>query len=978
MARTPRARTETPTTSDAASSTALGAMPPTRLPPAADPHAVYLLDLSSYVFRAYHAIAPLSNSKGEPTHAVYGTAQMLKRLLDDRRPTHFAVCMDSGQPSFRKAIDPRYKANRPEPPPDLSQQIQRCEALVRAWGMPVFRGDGIEADDFIATVVERLRAEDPEAAVVIVSGDKDLMQLCGAGVVLWDTMRDKVYGPREVEEKFGVPPTQLRDLLALMGDSSDNVPGVPGVGPKTAADLIRKFGDLESMYVALHAGEVEGVRPKLRQNLLDNEAEARLSQRLVTLRNDAEATVDRNALAFAAPDAERAQALRSLLLDLEFQRLADALLAPSNAGASSSATPRASARDGSKEPAPAAPSAPARERRYEAITTLEQLRAFVAALESARAQDKGLALALDTESTSLRPIDATLVGLSLSFEPGRGFYLPIAHRYLGAPAQLPLEVVRAELGPVLADPTLPKIGHNLKFDAEMLALAGMPLGGDKLDTLIAHYLLDPEAPHGLKELAANQLGVTMITYDQVTRKDAQKRGQQLSFDQVPIEDATPYAAADADLSGELAARLLPDLDAAGLSKLLREVEMPLADVLATMELAGIAVDVELLARIGVEVDAQLRSIEERARAILTEATGDADVARGFNLASPRQLEEVLFDKLGLRVIKRTKTARSTDAEVLEELADEHPLPAVVLEHRQLGKLKGTYLDALPKLVSPKSGRLHTNYQQHIAATGRISSTDPNLQNIPVRTDLGRRIREAFVAPPGFVLLSADYSQIELRVLADLSKDPILIDAFAHDEDVHSRTARELFLPKGSTEEPTKDMRRRGKAVNFGVVYGQGEAALGKQLGIPRAEAAEFIARYFDRYAGVARYMQAMIEQARAGEGVRSLLGRRRFLPDIHSGNRALRLQAERIARNTPIQASAADILKLAMIALRDPVVPGARMLLTVHDELVFEVPEAKVAEAAETIRTTMASVVKLAVPLVVDVGWGRSWADAHA
>jgi DNA polymerase-1 len=856
--------------------------------------------------------------------------------------------MDSKQPSFRKTIDPRYKANRPPPPEDLSSQMQRCEQIARAWGMPILQRDGVEADDLIASLACHLRRERPDLRIVIVSADKDLMQLVDDRFVLWDTMRNKVYGPPEVVEKFGVPPSQVRDLLALMGDSSDNVPGVPGVGPKTACDLLTQFGSIDAMYERL----AEIAKPKLRDCLAQNRDEALLSRTLVTLKEDEPIGIDLSQR-WGPPTGEAAVALRALFSELEFGRLVDAI-----------EVKKATI-----------------ERRYRAVLQEEELATFVTELRAAVAADPATRLALDTESTSLRVLDATLVGLSLAFRPGEAIYVPLAHRYLGAPAQLPIERVRAILGPALADPAIKKIGHNLKFDAEMLRLAGLPVVGAELDTILVHYLLDPEAPHGLKELAQSELGVTMTTYDQVTRKDAQKRGHQLSFDEVPIEDATPYAAADADLSRELAERLVPRLDAAGLTGLLRDVEMPLADVLADMELAGIAVDVEALRKLGAEVDLQLREIEERAKKIVAtdpQVEGGENAARDFNVASPKQLETILFDVLKLPVIRRTKTARSTDAEVLEELEDKHPLPGVILEHRALFKLKGTYLDALPRLVSKATGRIHTCYQQHVAATGRLSSTDPNLQNIPIRTEVGRKIRGAFVAPPGFVLMSADYSQIELRVLADLSKDPILVDAFRHDEDIHTRTARELFMhdaPAG--EAPSKEMRRRAKAVNFGVVYGQGEAALAKSLGIERADAAAFIARYFERYAGVRAYMDEQIELARRGEGVRTLLGRRRFLPDIHSANRALRLQAERIARNTPIQGTAADILKLAMVALKEPVAPGARMLLTVHDELVFEVPEDRVEEAAKVVRAKMEGVVQLAVPLVVDVGWGHSWADAH-
>jgi DNA polymerase-1 len=952
-------------------------LPAASLPLPGDPDALYIVDLSGYVFRAYHAVAPLSNSKGEPTHAVFGTVMLLERLLKTRRPAHLVVAMDSKGPSFRKEIDPRYKANRPEPPPDLSQQIQRCEAVVRAWSMATVRRDGVEADDLIAAIAKRTRHEHPNVKVVVVSADKDLMQLCEGGAILWDSMRDRVFGPREVVEKFGVGPEKLRDLLALMGDSSDNVPGVPGVGPKTAADLLNQFASLDDIYARLE----EVAKPKLREALRENEAEARLSQRLVTLKDDEEIAPPFEAFAWTPLKGPAALPLKELFTELEFGRLAAAIDVREEGTHDATSTTEGAATTSAATTSTTNEAPADVTRTYRAITTRADLEAFIAAATAAVRGDDKRAVAVDTESTSLRPVDATLVGLSLSFDTREGIYVPIAHRYLGVSPQLALTEVRAVLAPFFADATIPKVGHNLKFDGEMLEVAGMPLAGIRCDSMLAHYLIDPEAPHGLKELAASQLGVQMTTFDQVTRKDATKRGHQLAFDEVPIEEATPYAAADAALSLALVEGLEGRIDAQGLTKLLHDVEMPMSAVLTRMELDGVLIDGDVLRSLSRDVDGMLRDIEVKAKEILKsspEVVAHAAEIGELNLSSPRQLENVLFDVLKLPVIKRTKTSRSTDADVLEELADKHPLPAVVLEHRQLQKLKGTYLDALPKMISPKTGRVHTNYQQHVAATGRLSSTDPNLQNIPIRTELGRRIRAAFVAPPGMSVLSADYSQIELRVLADLAQDEILIDAFQHDEDIHSRTARELFMhdrPADAT--PTKEDRRRAKAVNFGVVYGQGESALGKQLGIPRDEAASFIARYFERYAGVRRYMDDQIELARRGEGVRTLLGRRRFLPDIHSSNRALRLQAERIARNTPIQGSAADILKLAMIALAEPPVAGAKMILTVHDELVFEVPKGREEEAASVVREKMSSVVKLAVPLVVDVGWGATWADAH-
>ncbi len=948
-----------PTTRTSRGTTAGTAAPAgTPLPPPGDPDTIYVVDLSGYVFRAYHALPPLSSSKGEPSHATYGTTQMLNLLVRERKPAYLAIAMDSGRSSFRKALDPNYKANRAEAPDDLRHQIARTEEIARAYRICIYKRDGIEADDLIGTVARKVREEHPGKKIVVVSSDKDLMQLVADDLVLWDTMRNKVYGVPEVVEKFGVPPQKLRDVLALMGDSSDNVPGVPSVGPKTAADLINTYGSIEGIYE--HVQEIK--KPKLKEALITHEPSARLSQQLVTLKCDEPIDVDLDVLRYEAPRGEPAVKLRNLFLELEFLRLVDQIDV--------------------RGPIT---------RSYATILDRAGLEAFAARVREVVAADPGARLAVHVEATSTRPVDARLCGLALAIDPGKGFYVPLIHRYLGAPAQPTLDDVRATLGPLLSDPAIPKAGHDLKFVIEILRVAaGVELRGLAFDTLLASYLLDPEAPNRLPDLANRELGTQMASYDKVTRKDALKRGHQLDFDEVPIEDATAYAAEIPDLVRDLAEKLAPRIDAAGMKSLLHDVELPLTEVLVDVELTGVKIDVPYMQGLAADMDAKLKGIEERARTIVREALAGKpeaeQTARDFNCGSPKQVEHVLFDVLKLPVLKRTRTSRSTDADVLEELHEKHELPGVILEHRALSKLKGTYLDALPKLVSPKTHRLHTTFQQHVAATGRLSSTDPNLQNIPIRTDVGMMIRAAFVAEEGFSILSADYSQIELRILAHLSQDPILVDAFRKGQDIHTRTAREIFLAHADASgaaghgdqeaEPTRDMRTRAKAVNFGVVYGQGESALARSLGIPREEAAGFIQRYFERYAGVARYMDEQIQIARRGEGVRTILGRRRFLADIHSPNRALRLAAERIARNTPIQGTAADVLKLAMVALRTPPVPGARMLLTVHDELVFEVPKGREEDAAKVIREKMAGVVELAVPLVVDVGWGDSWAAA--
>jgi DNA polymerase-1 len=908
---------------------------------------------------------------------------MLQKVVAERRPHLFVVAMDSRGPTFRHAVDARYKATRPAPPPDLSQQMARVEQIVHAWDVACFARDGFEADDLIATVTARSLAEGWR--VVVVSSDKDLMQMVHDGddrVVLWDTMRDRVYGPREVREKFGVPPSQVRDFLALTGDTSDNIPGVPGVGPKTAADLLGHFGSIEGIYANID----QVAKPKLRENLKAHEADARVSQKLVTLDVSSPVDWDRGKLLWGGANIAE---LRRLYTELEFQRQidqlerlatigADAWLAKSKSGkaAAGSPPPQPAPAQSERQVAAQASAGPAADslglgahdvqpgdapRVYEAVLDAAILGRLVA---SARERGQvGIAVA----ATSDDAMRAEILGVSLATEPGRGYYVPLAHRYLGSPKQLEWNVVREILAPLLADPGVSKVGFDVKRASIVLARAGAPFAGPTFDVLVGAYLLDPETPNGLRELARRELGWAMPP----GRGDdgaLKARGPQPLFDEIEVERAAGQAAPEAELPVALRARIEPKLEAERLDALMRDVEVPLEGVLAAMEMRGVLVDVPTLARIGQRAEESLRELENACKQI---------AGRDFLVRSRDQLEKILFDELRLPVVKRTpKGGRSTDADVLEALSEHHELPKRLLEFRELDKLKGTYIDALPRYVHPATGRIHTRFDQAVAATGRLASSDPNLQNIPIRTELGRAIRAAFVAPPGHVILSADYSQIELRVLAHLAQDAELVDAFATGEDVHRRTAA-LILDKPK-DQVTADERRAAKTINFGVIYGMGESALAKQLGIPREQAARFISAYFARYAGVARYMDQSLEAARQGEEVRTLLGRRRFLPNLHSANRALRFEAERIARNTPIQGTAADILKLAMIDLgRDGAVEGASMVLTVHDELVFEVRESEAKRASEAIRERMAAAMKLAVPLVVDVGWGKSWTEAH-
>jgi len=928
----------------------------TQLFPAAAPDVLYIIDLSSYVLRAYHAIAPLSSPSGEPTHAVHGTVSMLERLVRQCRPALLAIAMDSGRVTFRKEIYDAYKANRPPAPTDLKQQMARCEQIVRAFNIPIFKQDGVEADDLIASAVKS--AAEHDLRVVIVAADKDLMQLVSERTIMWDTMRDRVFGVPEVEERFGVRIDQLRDLLALTGDTSDNIPGVPSVGPKTAKDLLVEFGSLEGIYQRIDEIKKKGLKDKL----VDNKDKAFLSQQLVKLKDDCPIIIDQAHLAYGGRDIA---ALKGLYAELGFQRQLQALSAEPEAGTGSQGSfalqPSSEPATASNRPAPGTPkSLPATlvgAPEISIVTSKEELTTLAAELREAKA------FSIAVETSTPNTLRSALVGVALAWQPGKAVYLPVGHRYMGCPKQLALGDLRELLDPLFRDPAVAKSALDLKRVDVILSHAGLGFTGYAFDAVLAAYLLDPESRNEREPLVQRELGVVPASYESLTKK---KRGQTLDFDELTIEEASQFVGASAVFSYHLQQRLEPRLAEEGLDKLLREVELPLAALLARMEEHGVLVDTEHLAVLGRECEREIQRLEAEAHTI---------AGKPFNVNSPRQLETLLFDEVGLKPLRRTKTSRSTDADTLEALAELHPLPKVILEIRQLSKLKGTYIDALPQLLNPTTGRIHTSWEQAVAATGRLSSTDPNLQNIPIRTELGRKIRKAFVPPPGYLLVSADYSQIELRVLAHLSQDPVLLDAFRTGQDIHTRTALEIFELR--EEELTREHRTRAKAVNFGVIYGQGDSGLSKSLGIPRAEASSFIAAYFRRYEGVRRFMNETLERARAGEAVRSLLGRRRLLPTIRSANRAERLAAERIAMNMPIQGTAADLLKLAMLALKAPPSPGARMTLSVHDELVFEVPEGEVAEAEAKIKAAMEHVYELAVPLTVEVGHGPNWNDAH-
>lgn len=907
---------------------------PTTLPPPGDPKALYVLDLSGYVFRAYHAVAPLSNSKGEPTFATLGVTNMLHALVRNQRPHLLAVAMDSVKPTFRHEMYTEYKANRPPAPPDLAVQMARCRQVAEAYAIPVLQSEGVEADDLLATCVAEARKRG--LFTVICSGDKDLLQLVDDDVIMWDAMRSRIFGAAEVKEKWGVAPNRVRDLLALMGDSSDNVPGVAHVGEKTAVKLLTEFDTLDGVYQNL-----DKVKGKTREYLTLHEADARLSQQLVSLKSDVPMHFDVEKLVYGGY--ERAT-VRALFEDLEFTRLVAAIDAED---AKAAAT-------GSEAAAPAGPAV------YESVLTTD-------ALDEAVAQCRATGwFSVDTETTSLNTSVAVLVGISLSWKPGLGVYIPFGHRVLGDPTQLDRTLVLDKLRPLFADASVKKVGQNIKYDDIVLRRAGVPVRGYDFDTMLASYLIDPERhTHKLDEISKSELGYEMVSYESVTKVG---KGKQITFDEVDIARATRYAAEDAEVVSRLQERLRPRLDSEALTGLLRDVEIPLALLLGRIEEHGVLVNADHLKAMSKVAGAEVVKLEAEAHAL---------VGHPFNVNSPKQLEAILFDELKLPVVKKTKTGRSTDAEVLEELASQHALPHKILEVRSLTKLIGTYLDALPLMIDA-TGRVHSSFNQAVAATGRLSSADPNLQNIPIRTPLGREIRRAFVAPEGCYILSADYSQIELRVLAHLSGDPILVDAFKSGDDVHIRTAMEIF--KVAREDVSKEMRAKAKTTNFAVIYGQGESSLAKKLGITRDEAAEFIEKYFQTFATLRKYLDDVVAKARTGEGVRTLLGRRRFLPDLHSSNRALRLTAERVAQNTPIQGTAADIIKLAMLRVDERLTAeklATKMVSTVHDELVFEVPEGEKERVGPMVKETMEGVMKLDVPLVVECGWGKNWGDAH-
>ena len=895
-----------------------------------------LVDGSSYLYRAFHALPPLTNSRNEPVGAVLGVVNMLLKLREEHRPEHFAVVFDARGKTFRDELFAEYKANRPPMPDELSAQVGPLLEIVQALGLPILQVPGVEADDVIGTLAQQACAAGMRTLVS--TGDKDMAQLVNGDVTLVNTMTGKTLDRAGVEEKFGVPPERIVDWLALVGDSSDNIPGVPKCGPKTATKWLTEFGDLDTLKA--RAGEVGG---KIGESLRAHLDQLELSRELATIRCDVELEQRPEELVPAAPDVAR---LRELYTRMEFNSLLRKLPEDDAAQAGMAATEE-------RPPAVAA--------EYDTVFTAVQLDAWLARL--AEAQD----FAFDTETDSLDYMKARIVGVSFAVEPGRAAYVPLAHHDPDAPEQLDLETTLAKLKPLLEDPRKGKIGHHLKYDMHVLANHGIALRGIRYDTMLESYVLDSTATrHDMDSVALKYLGYETIRYEDVAGKGA----KQITFDQVPVATAAPYAAEDADVTLRLHHALWPQLRVTpGLQPVYEDIERPLVPILYAMERHGVLLDTALLKR-------QSRELEQGMAA--AEAAAFAAAGGKFNIGSSKQLQEILFERLGLTPLRKTPGGQPSTAEdVLEELSAEHELPRRVLEYRGLAKLKSTYTDRLPEMCDAQH-RVHTSYHQAVAATGRLSSSDPNLQNIPIRTAEGRRIRQAFIAPEGYRLVAADYSQIELRIMAHLSGDAGLQAAFREDQDIHRATAAEVF--ETPLDEVTPEQRRSAKAINFGLIYGMSAFGLARQLGIERAAAQEYVQLYFERYPGVKRYMDETRQKAREDGFVTTVLGRRLHLPEIRSRNNQRRQYAERSAINAPMQGTAADIIKLAMIRVADWLARGevdARLIMQVHDELVFEVGAGDVEPLITALHALMGEAVELSVPLKVEAAAGMNWDEAH-
>ena len=894
-----------------------------------------LVDGSSYLFRAFHALPELTNSQGLQTGAIYGVLNMLRKLVDTYQPKYMAVVFDAKGKTFRDELYPQYKAHRPPMPPELSSQVTPLLELVRATGLPMLQVSGVEADDVIGTLAAQ--ATEVGWETVISTGDKDLAQLVNEQVSLINTMNDSCLDEQGVLDKFGVEPGQIIDYLSLVGDSSDNIPGIPKVGPKTAAKWLSQYGSLNELVA--HAGDVKG---KVGESLRTHLDQLPLSKDLVTIRCDLALGLELHDLSVKPPELD---SLRNGFERLEFKTWLRQLNGETDEAAEATEQHQATA-----------------DAEYQTLLTRQEFADWLQRLQQSEL------FGFDTETTSLDYMQAQIVGLSFAVEPAKAAYLPLAHDYAGAPDQLDRDWVFDQLKPLLEDPHKAKLGHHLKYDRNVLANHGIKLQGIAYDSMLESYVLDSTASrHDLDSLCQKYLSHHNIKFADVAGKGA----RQLTFNQVPLETASPYAAEDADMTLRLHRHFWPRLSAEPrLKALFEELEMPLLYVLSDMERNGVKVDVAMLKKQSLELAGRMQAVESEAQQLAGEP---------FNMASPKQIQVILFDKQQLPVLAKTpKGAPSTAEPVLQELALDYPLPRLILEHRSLSKLKSTYTDKLPGQLNPDTGRVHTSYHQAVAATGRLSSSDPNLQNIPIRSEEGRRIRQAFIAEPGYEMLAADYSQIELRIMAHLSGDEGLVQAFARGEDIHRATAAEVFAT--TPDQVSSDQRRSAKAINFGLIYGMSAFGLARQLGIDRGQAQQYVNLYFQRYPGVKAYMESTRELARQQGYVETLFGRRLYLPDIKARNAQRRQAAERTAINAPMQGTAADIIKKAMLSVHEWINIQAvdiKLIMQVHDELVFEVPVASLQSAADEIRARMESAAELSVPLLVDIGSGGNWDEAH-
>ncbi len=931
--------------------------------PTIAPNPLVLVDGSSYLYRAFHAFPPLTNSAGEPTGAMYGVLNMLKSLISQVQPSHIAVVFDAKGKTFRDEMFEQYKSHRPPMPDDLRKQIQPLHDIIRALGIPLLVIEGVEADDVIGTLA--VAASKANQKVLISTGDKDMAQLVDDNIMLINTMNNTLLDREAVIEKYGIPPELIIDYLALMGDSADNIPGVAGVGEKTALGLLQGIGSMAEIYANLDKVAELPIRgaKKLGDKLLAEKEMADLSYRLATIKTDVALDITPEQLTLGASNNDQ---LTEYFGRYEFKRWLNEVMNGADSITNNNEQPTkinhyqatpALAQDNSDE---ALPAIQIDRSRYETLLTEADLNRWVEKLKQAKL------FALDTETDNLDYMAANLVGISFALENGEAAYLPLQLDYLGAPKTLEKTTALTLLKPVLENPTIQKVGQNFKYDLTIFARNGIDVQGVAFDTMLESYVLNSTGRHNMDDLAKRYLGHQTITFEEI----AGKGKNQLTFNQIPLEKAAEYAAEDADVTMKLQQVLWEKLSKEpSLEKLFKEMELPLLGVLSRMERRGVLIDSDALFLQSNEIANRLSELEEQAYVL---------AGQPFNLASTKQLQEILFDKLGLPVIQKTpKGAPSTNEEVLEELAFSHELPKVLVEHRGLSKLKSTYTDKLPQMVNPQTGRVHTSYHQAVTATGRLSSSDPNLQNIPIRNEEGRRIRQAFIAREGFTVVAADYSQIELRIMAHLSQDQGLINAFTQGKDIHRSTAAEIFGI--ALDEVTSEQRRNAKAINFGLIYGMSAFGLSRQLGIGRADAQSYMDLYFKRYPGVQTFMHDIREKAKAQGYVETLFGRRLYLPDINSSNGMRRKAAERVAINAPMQGTAADIIKRAMIQLDQKLQndPDIAMIMQVHDELVFEVRSGKVAFYSELIKTQMESAADLVVPLIVEVGQGTNWDEAH-